>query len=235
MEYNIQNSINLEIPYYEQCLQIIKNKESIKFTFKDCYIELDENDNKHLIYAEDFEIPSKFIDNIMSIKFYNGEIEKIINQNSIKKMTYDILNVLDKKYDYNLLDNENSINKLKIFEQEILNNYDSTEVFTNQIKNILDNQFNYDNLKDKINTSKKLLLKCFAAYIISMSDLHEFGCDNNEYLYACKVVKTILDFQVAYKELNIILDNFKYKKTEQSIPSFWDYFGMNSSENSLSK
>ena len=219
-------SIIFEIPYYEQCLEIIKNKTENKFNFRDCYIELDENNNKKLIYSEDFEIPSKFIDDIISIKFHNGEIEKIVNQNSIKKMTYNILNILDKKYDYNLLDNENSIDKLKILEKEILNNYDSTEVFTRQIKNILDNQINYDNFKDKINTSKQILLKCFAAYIISMSDLHEFGYDNNEYLYACNVVKTVLDFQVAYKELNIILDNFKYKKTEQNTPSIWDYFGM---------
>jgi hypothetical protein len=225
----------MEIPYYEQCLQIIKNKtDSIKFNFKDCYINLDENDNKHLVCSEDFEIPSKFIDDIMSIKFHNGEIEKIVNQNSIKKMTYDILNILDKKYDYNLLDNENSIDKLKLLQQEILNNYDSTEVFTQQIKNILDNQVNYDNLKDKIKTSKKMLLRCFAAYIISISDLYEFD-DNNQYLYACNVVKTILDFQVAHTELNIILEKFNYKKTEQNTPTIWDYFGLSTAENCLNK
>jgi hypothetical protein len=227
-------SIIFEIPYYDQCLEIIKNKSENKFKFKDCYIELDGNNNKQLIYAEDFEIPSRIIDDIMSIKFHNGEIEKIVNQNSIKEMTYDILNILDKKYDYNLLDNENSLNKLKLLEKEILNNYDSTEVFTEKIKNILDNKVNYDNLKDKIKTCKKMLLKCFEAYVISIHDLYEFG-DNNQYLYACNVVKTILDFQVSYTELNIILKKFTYKKTEQNTPSIWDYFGMNSGENSLSK
>jgi hypothetical protein len=227
-------SIIFEIPYYEQCLQIIKNKTENKFNFRDCYIKLDENNNKHVIYSQDFEIPLKFIDSIMSIKFHNGEVEKIVNQNSIKRITYDILNVLDKKYDYNLLENEDSLNKLKLLEKEILDNYDSTEIFTEKIKNILDNRVNYDNLKDKINTSKKMLLRCFSAYIISMSDLQEFG-DNNQYLYACNVVKTILDFQVVYTELNIILDKFNYKKTEQNIPSIWDYFGMGSCENSLSK
>ena len=34
-------SIIFEIPYYEQCLEIIKNKTENKFNFRDCYIELD--------------------------------------------------------------------------------------------------------------------------------------------------------------------------------------------------
>ena len=238
MENSIQNLIIMEIPYYEQCLQIIKNKETIKFNFKDCYIELDENNNKRLVCSEDFEIPSKIIDDILSIQFYNGEIEKIVNDNSIKKITYDILNVLDKKYDYNILDNINSVDTLKNLQQEIILDYDSKDDFSQKIKDILDNKINYNNIQKKIKTCKDTLFKCFESYIISISDLYELDDTYDQYQhfkYACFVVKAVLDFQVVHKELNIILDNFKYKKTEQSVPSIWDYFGMNSGETSLNK
>ncbi len=241
-DHKMEN-LEIEIPYYDQCLQIIKNKVFFKFNFKDYCIELDQNKNKRIIYSHDFTIPSEIIDNIFDIKFHNNEVEKIINQNSIRKITYDILIILDKKNEYyNILDNNNldnnkSIDTLKNFEKNIMLEYESKDKFIQKIRNILDNETNYD-IEEKIKIFNNILLKSFEQYIISISNLYELDDSydiTTHFKYACIVVKTILEFQVTYKELNNLSSSSTCKKTEQNTLSFWDYFGMTTAENSLSK